>query len=77
MISCPDNIEKTTTASAVKIQWPEPVFDDNVEGRSVDRSPNLYNGQYYKKGLHKVFYEAKDKAGNTARCEFNITIKSK
>jgi len=74
VISCPDNIEKKTAASSKQVIWPEPVFHDNVEGNSVDRTPSLGNGQQFRKGVHHVLYVAEDKAGNKARCEFNITI---
>lgn len=76
VIYCPDNIEKKTPDTTITVIWPEPVFYDNVEGYKVGRTPNLYNGKKYRKGVHQVSYTAEDVAGNRAKCEFNVTIDS-
>lgn len=75
VISCPQNIEKTAT-SKTQVIWTEPVFDDNVEGRGVDRDSSLKNGQQFGEGQHNVRYTAADKAGNKAVCEFKLIIRS-
>ena len=76
VISCPDNIKKKTAASEITVVWPEPVFFDNVEGYGVDRSAQYGNGKKYRRGAYQVVYVAEDRAGNKARCEFNITVDS-
>ena len=77
MVECPQDIERTVVNGKVQVIWKEPEFDDNVEGRHVDRTPTYPNGFKFGKGRYKVTYTAEDKSGNKAICEFKIIVKSR
>eukprot|EP00795_Rhopilema_esculentum_P000711 gene711-10422_t len=76
VVECPQDIERTVANGKVQVIWKEPEFDDNVEGRHVDRTPTYPNGFKFGKGRYKVIYTAEDKAGNKAICEFKIIVKN-
>lgn len=70
---CPGDIwEGTSTTSAV-VSWTEPTaYDDGSGIASVTQTH--YTGDTFPLGTTTVTYTATDHAGNTATCEFDVTV---
>ncbi|XP_047126515.1 uncharacterized protein LOC100206380 isoform X1 [Hydra vulgaris] len=57
------------------VNWPEPVFVDNVGVKKVIN--NLKNNAYLAQQVYFVFYEAVDDNGNEASCRFFVHVRAK
>ena len=58
--------------SVKKVEWKEPVFNDNVKIQHVMAS--YLPGHLFTEGKHNVLYTASDIDGNKAKCGFTITV---
>ncbi|KAK3727013.1 hypothetical protein QZH41_007640 [Actinostola sp. cb2023] len=72
VVFCPTNIYDVTADLQKVITWQEPVFSDNVKVTAV--SSNKKSGQKFYHGNVLVTYSARDAAGNTARCSFDVSL---
>ena len=74
---CPNDIVHTLTSTQARITWTEPVFTDNVKIDRVEK-PVRQSGEYWTNGESVLLqYRAIDTSGNSARCTFRVTIRSK
>ena len=74
---CPRDIVHTLTGFSAIITWNEPVFTDNVK---IDRIeyPIRRSGERWTYGQSALLqYRAIDTSGNSVKCTFRVTIKSK
>ena len=75
-IVCPSNISKNTDpnqCSAV-VTYANPTFSDNCSGASIVRTGGLASGSQFPRGVNMVNWKATDAAGNTAICNFTVTV---
>lgn len=72
--NCPQDIYETAD-NAKEVTWVEPTYSDNVKVESVDKTFN--SGDTFQLGSTNVKYEAFDAAGNSATCQFVVTLKRK
>lgn len=70
--NCPHNIHKTSSTKFTKIFLPGVTVTDNV-GVYVFTTSRT-NGSDFTWGEHNITYTASDKAGNTAKCHFQVII---
>ncbi|XP_015752647.1 PREDICTED: sushi, von Willebrand factor type A, EGF and pentraxin domain-containing protein 1-like, partial [Acropora digitifera] len=70
--SCPDNIHITSKKKMNKVLLPGVTVTDNVGVFSFTTSRQ--NGSEFTWGEHNVTYTASDKAGNIAKCHFQVII---
>ena len=70
--SCPDNIHITSKKKLNKVLFPGVTVTDNVGVFSFTTSRQ--NGSEFTWGEHNVTYTASDKAGNIAKCHFQVII---
>ena len=73
--NCPDDVHKTSSEIWTKIFFPGVTITDNVGVRVFETSRP--NGSDFTWGEHNVTYTASDKAGNTAKCHFQVIITGK
>nr|XP_042902058.1 fibrillin-2-like isoform X2 [Parasteatoda tepidariorum] len=72
-VMCPESFNVSDVGyQGVLVTWDEPVATDNVAIQSVVK--NLEPNSTLKAGVHFVEYTAKDAAGNSATCTFQINI---
>ncbi|XP_064419278.1 uncharacterized protein LOC106706530 [Latimeria chalumnae] len=84
VISCPQNIEVETKKGnpywndLPEVSWKEPIFEDNARGplTITKGGSEVNNGDKLAYGLYSVVYTAMDPSGNTAKCSFEISVKS-
>jgi len=69
---CPDDIHETSKEKWTKIFFPGVTVTDNVGVHLLTTSRK--NGSDFTWGEHNVTYSASDKAGNTAKCHFQVVI---
>ncbi|XP_033112633.1 hyalin-like [Anneissia japonica] len=75
-VSCPDDMSQATDQgqSTSSATWNDPEVTDNVDSSlSVTCSP--VSGLSFSVGSTPVLCSAKDTAGNTGSCTFNVTVK--
>lgn len=72
VISCPSDIYETSDAPK-SVSWIEPTFNDNVKVIKVESQ--YKSGHVFQFVPTKVEYRAFDAEGNTAKCEFTVTLK--
>jgi gliding motility-associated-like protein len=72
--NCPSNrmVNLPASACTVAVNWNAPTADDDCTVVSFES--NYKPGDQFAVGSTQVEYVAKDKAGNTARCRFTITV---
>jgi hypothetical protein len=71
--NCPVNQTLSTTASCATATWAAPTATDNCTASPVIAS-NIASGFCFPIGSYTITYTAKDAKGNTAFCNFNITV---
>jgi hypothetical protein len=71
-IGCPLPILQTTTNTSAIVRWTAPTVTDNCSTPSV--TSNFTSGQTFPVGTSTVVYTARDAVGNTATCQFSITL---
>jgi hypothetical protein len=74
--NCPTQVSKysLTATDCVPVTWQTPIATDNISiPPSV--SSNYPSGYCFPVGTTKVIYTAKDAAGNTSTCSFDVTVK--
>ena len=64
---------KQAPGPVIPVYWPTPSYDDN-SGQPVTLFTESVQGSGFSVGPHQIKYEAKDQAGNTASCAFNIVV---
>lgn len=76
MSSCPKDIKKQTNQNEIRVTWEYPVFEDNFDKPPVQLriSSNRNPGANFPWGRYQVLYEASDRAGNKATCEFFVEV---
>jgi len=74
--SCPNDIKKQTNDNEIRVTWDYPVFEDNVDKppEQLLISSNRNPGANFPWGRYQVLYEASDRAGNKATCEFFVEV---
>lgn len=77
--SCPSNIEKVARRSkrSTEVEWDSPIAKDNSDDEPVVTHFGKGPGDEFNEGYHAVEYKARDKAGNSARCMFQVNVKCK
>lgn len=72
---CPSDI-KRQSENAVRVTWNYPTFEDNFDKPPVQLhiTSNRNPGVEFPWGIYPVIYEASDRAGNKAKCEFNVEV---
>ncbi|XP_027046383.1 sushi, von Willebrand factor type A, EGF and pentraxin domain-containing protein 1-like isoform X1 [Pocillopora damicornis] len=72
---CPSDI-KRESENAVRVTWEYPRFEDNLDKPPVQLliSSNRNPGVEFPWGIYPVVYEASDRAGNKAKCEFTVEV---
>lgn len=76
MSSCTSDVKHQTNKNEIRVTWDYPVFVDNFDKPPVQLSisSNRNPGQLFPWGRHRVNYEATDRAGNSAKCEFYVEV---
>ena len=74
-IVCPADITINTNPGACEAQaiWDDPVTDDNCPG-SLTLDSDFISGNTFELGTTTVTYTVTDAAGNTATCDFTVTV---
>ena len=75
IVNCPSNILDSTIYDSKPIWWDMPTVTDNCSTPSV--SSNFPPGLPFNIGNTIISITARDAAGNTSKCYFNITITKK
>jgi HYR domain/GEVED domain len=70
--SCPDNIAKITSDTALIVTWTAPTATDNCSTPLMGSTH--ISGALFKVGVTTVTYTAADAKGNKATCAFTVTI---
>ena len=71
VLYCPTTQHIKITSTDKMVKWPKAQFRDNVGVVSV--KSNLDFGER-PAGTYPILFTARDKAGNTARCRFNVIV---
>ncbi|XP_071839424.1 uncharacterized protein [Apostichopus japonicus] len=72
---CPGNIEvPLDIGTFVMVNWEPPTAIDSQGVAMLIESPALMPGGFFTIGTVPIAYVFSDDAGNTARCDFNITV---
>ena len=76
MSSCPKDIKTQTNQNEVRVTWDYPEFEDNFDKPPVQLriTSNRNPGAQFPWGRYQVLYEATDRAGNKAACEFFVEV---
>ena len=72
-LSCPKDITQVTSKNPARVAWVEPMFKDNYDDQPII-SANKVPGTQFPYGKSKVMYEALDKSGNVATCQFYVSV---
>lgn len=73
---CVNDITLTAnTTCTARANWTHPTITDNSGNATVTRSHDP--GTYFPLGTTRVLYTAKDAAGNTSTCAFNVIVEDK
>lgn len=70
--NCPNDIHKTSKQKLTQVFFPGVIVTDNVAVHLFTTSRP--NGSEFTWGEHNMTYTASDKAGNIAKCHFQIII---
>ncbi len=75
--NCPENIDLSNNndSCSVNANWTVPTATDNVA--VVSFASDHQSGETFLPGTTTVTYAAKDAAGNSSKCVFNVTINNK
>ena len=75
-ISCPSDITESVDvfSNGKVITYTAPEGTDNLPGVTTTRTGGLESGATFPIGTTTITFEAKDNAGNTAICSFDVTI---
>jgi hypothetical protein len=77
-ITCPGNISKTTDANqcSAVTAYANPTFSDNCSGAylTLTSAANTASNSAFPKGSTNVAWKATDAAGNSAVCNFTVTV---
>jgi uncharacterized repeat protein (TIGR01451 family) len=76
-ISCPSNITlEVTCPTGAMATYTPPVGSDNCPGATTQRTAGLASGSVFPVGTTTVTHTVTDAAGNTASCNFTVTVLS-
>ena len=67
------NVSITSTESEVVVAYTLPTVTDNI-GATITQINGISSGEKFPLGTTTNNFQAKDDAGNTANCSFNITV---
>ena len=70
--NCPRDIEVNTSGASKRVWWVDPYPMDNVDVSDFSRS--RVDGDRFRVGTWPVVYKAVDYSGNTAWCNFTVTV---
>lgn len=70
--NCPQNINLSISGTSVVATWTAPTATDNCTTASV--TSNISSGSTFLIGTTTVIYTARDAAGNTSQCRFNVVV---
>jgi hypothetical protein len=75
-IVCPSNLTGTTNTGlcTAEVTYPNPTFSDNCSQAVLSRTSGLASGAAFPKGITMVNWMVTDVGGNTAVCEFTVTV---
>jgi Ricin-type beta-trefoil lectin domain-like/HYR domain/Secretion system C-terminal sorting domain len=74
-ITCPANINLTTSGTCATAYWTAPSATDNCPGAvTVTQTAGLTSGSCFPVGTSTVTYKATDAKGNMASCSFTVTV---
>ncbi|MEL6251988.1 MAG: HYR domain-containing protein [Bacteroidota bacterium] len=75
-ITCPADVNEDTDAGVCGrvVSFTDPVGADNLPGHSVAQTGGPASGSTFPVGTTTITYTVTDAAGNTATCDFDITI---
>ncbi len=76
ILNCPTNLFVPSTPGfcGANVTWPAPSVTDNCSGATISQTTGPSNGTFFPVGTTPVSYQAFDVAGNTATCNFSITV---
>ncbi|APG58996.1 HYR domain-containing protein [Christiangramia salexigens] len=76
-IQCPANIVESVAygESGKVVNYDAPVFSDNCEINSINRTSGLASGSEFPVGVTTVTFIVEDAAGNKSNCSFTVEIK--
>ncbi|XP_072018875.1 cartilage intermediate layer protein 1-like [Amphiura filiformis] len=73
-ITCPADVETSTSGSAAIVDWVEPIAADNSGIPPMQTYQSHQPGGFFTIGRTGVQYTFQDRAGNTAICSFTVTV---
>lgn len=74
--NCPSDIIKKVTTRQAVVSWPKPSFYDAVGVTRIEE-PYIPSGSLWTVGESALLqYRISDAAGNIAKCNFRVTVKS-
>lgn len=73
-ITCPSDITKVASGNVASVFFPTARAKDNFPGVIVRQSRGSATGSYFAVGVSRLEFTATDAAGNTATCNFTITV---
>lgn len=73
---CPSNLSVSNNPGqcGAIVNWSVPVANDNCSGVTMIQSSGAGNGSFFPTGTSTIGYQATDAAGNTASCQFTVTV---
>ncbi|MBZ0206686.1 MAG: HYR domain-containing protein [Flavobacteriales bacterium] len=77
LTGCPGNINVNGFTDNSVVNWTVPTASDNCTGVSIARTTGPAPGSTFTMGVTPVAYVATDAAGNTASCNFTVTVSFK
>lgn len=72
--SCPGDLWIITRNGSAQVMWDEPHFSDNVGVTKIIEKNGHRPGQTLLWGVYDITYIASDAAGNTATCNFKVSV---
>ena len=74
--NCPSDIIKKVTTQQAIVSWPKPTFYDAIGVTRIEE-PHIPSGSFWTVGESALLqYRISDAAGNIAKCNFKVTVKS-
>jgi len=75
-IVCPQNIVRSTSTGqcTAAVSYTTPTFSDNCVGATLTRTGGPVSGAVFSKGTTMVEWQATDAVGNSAVCQFTVTV---
>jgi hypothetical protein len=71
---CPGDLWIITKNGSALVTWDEPHFSDNVAVVKIQEKNGHRPGQTLLWGMYQIAYVALDEAGNSATCNFKVSV---